>query len=127
MVTLETFLAAAVLVNRRPFRPPLQVNVSSAIWQSNDLVRRCWTSLWHLSPPPQNCKPSMISHRSCWPTQLPIRFSQVELAEVLRGQARRTTVPGPVFLPDEGDAARGLQCVDREAAIAYTAAPAGGM
>jgi hypothetical protein len=63
----------------------------------------------------------MISHRSCWPTQLPIRFSQVELAAVLRRQARRTTVPGPAFLPDEGDAARGLQCVDREAAIAYTA------
>jgi hypothetical protein len=37
MVTLETFLAAAVLVDRRPFRPPLQVNVSGAIWQSNDL------------------------------------------------------------------------------------------
>jgi hypothetical protein len=36
MVTLETFLAA-VLVNRRLFWPPLQVNVSSVIWQSNDL------------------------------------------------------------------------------------------
>jgi len=37
MVTFETFLAAAVLVNRRLFWPPLQVNVSSVIWQSNDL------------------------------------------------------------------------------------------
>ena len=51
---------------------------------------------------------------------------QVELAAVLRVQARRTKVLGPAFLPDEGDAARGPQCVDREAAIACTAAPAGG-
>jgi hypothetical protein len=71
-----------------------------------------------------NGRPSVISHRSCWPTQVPIRSSQVELAAVLRGQARRTIGPGPAFLPDEGDAPRGLQCVDREAAIVYTAAPA---
>jgi hypothetical protein len=37
MVTLETFLAAAVLVNRRPFTAAASSNVSSAIWQSNDL------------------------------------------------------------------------------------------
>jgi hypothetical protein len=42
----------------------------------------------------------------------------------IRARARRTTVPEPAFLLDEGDAARGLQCVHREAAIAYTAAPA---
>ena len=47
-----------------------------------------------------------------------IKFSQLELAAVLRAQARRTTVRGRAFLPDEGDAARGLQYVDREAAIA---------
>jgi hypothetical protein len=52
---------------------------------------------------------------------------QVELAAALRAQARRTTVLGPAFLPDEGDAAHRLPCVAREAAIAYTAAPAGGM
>jgi hypothetical protein len=50
--------------------------------------------------------------------------NQVELAAVLRAQARRTTVPGPAFQPDAVDAALGLQCVDREAAIACTAAPA---
>ena len=77
--------------------------------------------------PVRDRKRSMISHYSGWPTQMPIRFSQVELAAVLRGQARRTIVPGPAFLLDEGAAARGLQCVDREAAIAYTAAPIEGM
>jgi hypothetical protein len=59
----------------------------------------------------------------------PILFSvsQVESAIVLQAQARRTTVPVLVFLSDEGGAARGLQCEDREAATAYTAAPKKGM
>lgn len=54
-------------------------------------------------------------------------LSRVELAAVHRAQARRTTVPAPAFLPGEGGAARGLQGEDREAAIAYSAAPTGGI
>jgi hypothetical protein len=54
-------------------------------------------------------------------------LSRVELAAVHRAQARRTTVPAPAFLPGEGGAARGLQGEDRAAAIAYSAAPTGGI